>query len=95
MAAAGLGGHDELPQLLARLEVATIKHLVERVEAGEATAQEVATATALLGKAGSLARTGGRTGGGDDWLTMLEVMTEEEWRRFVAMMDERRAKASR
>lgn len=65
-------------KLLERLNTALLRQLVERVESGKATASELATAAAVLGKGGMLAKTGaagGKTVGAAAWDAAIRALT--------------------
>lgn len=69
-----------------------MRDLLRRVKSGKATSQELASAIALLGKAGSLARTGAKGGGGDEWVQMAITMDPTEWEALKASIEVMRRK---
>lgn len=80
--------------LLDELETVLIQRLLALLKSDDATAADrsVSVAAQLLGKAGKLAQTGAKGSEKQNWLAMVQGMSDEEFARFqVSLVESRRA----
>lgn len=78
--------------LLDELETVLIQRLLALLKSDDATAADRSVAAQLLGKAGKLAQTGAKGSEKQNWLAMVQGMSDEEFARFqVSLVESRRA----